>query len=461
MLSTTVVWYLATAILIAAWAVLYIRRGACQSLGIIVALSLLVPVWIRIPIFGEDISCRTVVSIVALLGFSFHVRGRILTPLTLLDILITILWVVHLVADIQADGWSFGVPFRAYGEWILPYVAGRRAIHGRNDLKALVPWVVAVLAILSLCGLLECLLGVNLFEIVAGDRPVEGVPRNAARFGFKRAFGNAMHPIFFGNQILLLAPWCFAITQKNCRRTFQIFGWLTLFLTFLGLCSTVSRGPVLAFLIMLGMIAIIQFRLLRWPAFLSVAAIAAVFCLYPSDAMKFVGETVGVEQYKTLVEIDGDTKVYSGTNSRFLIFDAYGDALRHAGLTGYGTRLTTGFPPNIPYLQTSRHSVDRLKFVDNAYVLLTLRFGFLGLGMFALLLLIGIYTAGTLIKWFPQGDFFAAVCGSLTGFAVVLLTVWLCYDFAFIALWTMGILSGCAILPIDRSLPQGFRFASQ
>ena len=460
MLSTTVIWYLATTILIAVWSVLYFRRGGSQALGIIVVLSFLVPVWIRIPILGEEISCRTMVAIVAVLGFCVYVRGRIQTPMTLLDIVISILWTVHLVADLQADGWSSGVPFRAYGEWILPYVAGRRAIHDRNDLKALVPWVVAVLAILSVCGLLECFLGINLFEIIAGDRPIDATPRNAARFGFKRAFGNAMHPIFFGNQIMLLAPWCFAITRIDSRKVFQVFGWLMLVLTFLGLCSTISRGPVLAFLIMLGVMAIVRFKILRWPALISVAATVAVLCIYPSATMRILGETVGAEQYKTLVEIDGNAREYTGTNARLLIFDAYGDALRHAGLTGYGTKLTTGFPPNIPYLQTSRHAVDRLKFVDNAYVLLTLRFGFLGMGMFALLLLIGIYTASSLTTWFPQWAFFPAVCGSLAGFALILLTVWLCHDFAFIALWTLGVLSGCAVLPIDRKLTQAFGKAS-
>ena len=82
---------------------------------------------------------------------------------------------------------------------------------------------------------------------------------------------------------------------------------------------------------------------------------------------------------------------------------------------------------------------------------MTLRFGFLGLVAFTLLLLSGIFTAGSLVKRFPQNQLYAAMCGSLTGFAVVLMTVWLNYDFGFILLWTLGILAGCAVMPIDRN----------
>ena len=161
-----------------------------------------------------------------------------------------------------------------------------------------------------------------------------------------------------------------------------------------------------------------------------------------------------------MVEIDGEAMVFSGTNNRFLIFSAYGDALRHAGLAGYGTKLTTGFPPNIPYLQTSRRSIEKLKYIDNAYVLLTLRFGFLGLCAFVFLMLSGIYTAVSLRKLTPDEPFYVAVCGGLIGFAAVMMTVWMSYDFGFIYLWMLGILAGCAVAPKDRFSPNSFKLVS-
>ena len=149
--------------------------------------------------------------------------------------------------------------------------------------------------------------------------------------------------------------------------------------------------------------------------------------------------------------MDGQAAEYSSAKSRLLIFSAYGDALRHAGLTGYGSKKTTGFPPNIPYLQNTRHTVDRLRNVDNAYVLFTLRFGYLGMFGFVLLLLAAITTAAKLSRNTELKNLFAAICGSLAGLAAVLLSVWFCYDFGFAVLWTMGILSGKTILP-DRTV---------
>jgi len=448
-----------TVILVAVWLILYARRGASQALGAAVALSILVPVWIRTPVLGHEIDCRTVVAIIGLIGFTVYRRGRILTPLTMLDVFVTIMSLVHLTADVGAEEWHTAIPFRAYGEWVLPYVAGRFVVQDRNDLKALVPWVVSVLVLLSLGGLVESFSGINVFEDIVGDRPVEGASRKMARFGLKRAFGNAMHPIFFANQLLLLVPWCFGLMQKGSEKKVQVFGWLSLLVAFLGVCSSVSRGPVMAFFIMLGVMFIIRFRVLRWPILLGLTSAVAVICFFSTASLDFLAEKLGGEKLgdrKTLVEIDGAAVEYSSTRNRLLIFDAYGDALRHAGLTGYGTKLTTGFPPNIPYLQASRHSVERLKIVDNAFVLMTLRFGFLGVGTFVLLLLSGIYTAGCLVKRFPQDQFFPAACGSFTGFALVLMTVWFCYDFGFIALWMLGILSGCAILPNDQVQQLGY-----
>ena len=339
---------------------------AYQALGLAVALSILVPVWIKIPIVGQQIGCRTVVAIIGLIGLTVYRRGRLLTPLTILDVFITIIWAVHVVADVYADERHVMIPFRAYEEWVLPYVAGRVAIQDRNDLKALVPWAVAVIVLLSVCSLVESLTGINVFEAIVGERPLEmGLGRHSSRFWVMRAFGNATHPIFFANQLLLLTPWCFGLLQKGTERKLQVFGWVSLLAAFLGVCSSASRGPVMAFLVMLGVMAIIRFKILRWPVMIGFVAAVAVMCVFPTASLDFLAKKLGGETLgdrKVLVEIGGEAVVHTGTNSRLLIIDAYGDALRHAGLTGYGTRLTTGFPPNIPYLQASRHSVERLKF---------------------------------------------------------------------------------------------------
>ena len=370
----------------------------------------------------------------------------------------TIIWMAHISADVTADGWTFATLFRAYGEWILPYVAGRLAIKTADDLKLLLPWVSGVVIALSLCAIVESLLGFNVVEMLFGDRPVAGFARNASRFGMKRAFVNTMHPIFFAIQLLILAPFCFGMIAKKSDWIRKMLAWVSLLLTALGISATVSRGPMLAFVMMLAVLVFITFRLIRWPVVIGLAILVVVVSVAPSATLNFLGEQVG--ERKTMVEIDGEAMVFSGTNNRFLIFSAYGDALRHAGLAGYGTKLTTGFPPNIPYLQTSRRSIEKLKYIDNAYVLLTLRFGFLGLCAFVFLMLSGIYTAVSLRKLTPDEPFYVAVCGGLIGFAAVMMTVWMSYDFGFIYLWMLGILAGCAVAPKNRFSPNSFNLVS-
>ena len=391
--------------------------------------------------------CRTAIAVVAMVGFCVHRDGKILTPLTLLDLCMVMVCVLDGVSDVVVDGWSWATPVKAYGQWILPYVAGRFAMRNSDDLKSLAPWVVGVLVALSLCGLLESVSGVNPIEFVFGNRPVDGFTRNASRLGLKRAFGNTMHPMFFGILLLVLIPWCWALIRLSISWSWRATGVAALLTATGGICSTVSRGPVFALAIALLVMVALRLEPFRWPMAIVTITAIVVLAVFPTQTLNLLEVAVHEEDRKTLVEVDGQAAEYSSAKSRLLIFSAYGDALRHAGLTGYGSKKTTGFPPNIPYLQNTRHTVDRLRNVDNAYVLFTLRFGYLGLFAFILLLLSAIFTAAKVSSDTDLKNLLAAICGSLVGLAAVLLSVWFCYDFGFTVIWTMGILSGNVILP--------------
>lgn len=451
MLNSQLIWATAVCLFSLVWLILLLRHGPHRALGIVVVLTFLMPVWVKMPILGQDISCRTAIAIVAMVGFCVHRDGKLLTPLTLLDLCMVMVCVLDGVSDVVVDGWSWATPVRAYGEWILPYVAGRFAVRDSDDLKSLAPWVVGVLVALSLCGLFESVSGVNPIEFVFGNRPFDGFPRNANRFGLKRAFGNTMHPMFFGILLFVLIPWCWALMRSSISGAGRATG-VAAFLTAIGgICSTISRGPVLALAIALLVMGALWLRQLRWPMALATITGIVVLAVFPIQMLNLLEVVVNEEDRKSLVEVDGQAAEYSSAKSRLLIFSAYGDALRHAGLTGYGSKKTTGFPPNIPYLQNTRHTVDRLRNVDNAYVLFTLRFGYLGMFAFILLLLAAVVTAAKVSRNTELKNLFAAICGSLVGLAAVLLSVWFCYDFGFAVLWTMGILSGKTILP-DRTV---------
>ena len=103
-----------------------------------------------------------------------------------------------------------------------------------------------------------------------------------------------------------------------------------------------------------------------------------------------------------------------------------------AGFTGYGTRATSKFPPDIPHLLGKEENRQSMKMVDNAYVLFTLRFGWLGCGALILLLCTSVFCCWTLYAERPD-QWFAAAMGAMlfvyTTFSLNL--VWQSYDVEF------------------------------
>jgi hypothetical protein len=83
--------------------------------------------------------------------------------------------------------------------------------------------------------------------------------------------------------------------------------------------------------------------------------------------------------------------------------------------------------------------------VDNAYVLLTLRFGWVGGICLAILFLTAIWTGLSIFLDRPPQLFAGTVAGMFAVFACFsLLLVFMNYDFGLPILWTMGVLSGLA-----------------
>jgi hypothetical protein len=250
------------------------------------------------PILCQDISCRTGIAIVAMVRFCLHRDGMILTPLTLLDLSMVMVCVLDGVSDVVVDVWSWAT----------------------DDLKTLAPWVVGVLVALSLCGLFESGSKVNPIEFLFGNRPVDGFLRNASRLGLKRAFGNTMRPVFLGIPLLVLTPWCWALMRSSISGAERAIG-VAAFLTVIGgICSTVSRGPVLALAIALLVMGALWLRRLRWPMALATISSIAVLAVFPTQMLNLLEVVVNEEDRKSLVEMDGQTAEYSSARSRLLIF---------------------------------------------------------------------------------------------------------------------------------------------
>ncbi|MEZ6062238.1 MAG: O-antigen ligase family protein [Planctomycetaceae bacterium] len=428
-----------------------IRQTPARALGAAMAVSFVFPVWIVQDWFDQPIGLRTLAAIIGLLAFCVHPKGSIRSPITLLDFCIGAMFIAHVWSDTLADGFSVGIPFRAYGEWVLPYVAGRFSIARTRDLRFLRPWMLSVLVILSLTAIGESLFSFNIWDAVFGEPPTSEINRDGQRFGFQRAYSMTLHPIFTAMLLLLMLPW----TRMNDGEERDVEAddatddqpsalWQTLPLILLiaGVAAGISRGPILGLGIAAVVAWVLNHRRFLWPS-LAAAAILIVGAVIFPDAAVTVLEKFGGSHVR-LVEVDGEVEEITGTRSRLLIYQAYGGPMLNAGLTGYGTIATNQFPPNIPYLESTRDSVEKLRLVDNAYVLLILRFGWLGLACFILLFLTALGTA-IYLSSDPQIRRWCTVfAGCLVASLMVFFTVWMSYDFGFYLLWSVGLLSGLA-----------------
>ncbi|MBL8809288.1 MAG: O-antigen ligase family protein [Planctomycetaceae bacterium] len=438
-------WVASVAALLLVWGILYFRRGPGIAMGAVVVLSFLLPTWVKQSIAGLPFGISTTVTIVALAGYAVHPAGKILSPLTLLDFCVACLWTVTVVADGMAQGWSWAVPLRAYGEWALPYVAGRYCVRNRRDLDALVPWAIGVLVVLSLSSIFESFFRVNPFEMLFGDRPEELAKRDAMRLGFKRAFGPTTHAIYFGMLMTVLFPWLFHLWQNRSITDRKGEALVAIFICCAGVAGTVSRSPVLSIACGAIVVACMLYRWVRWPVGIVAVCSVALLAAFPNEVIDNVSRLTGGGHQIRLIEVDGKVAEYSSSRSRLLLMEVYRDAILKAGPFGFGTVAVTDFPPKIPYLEGRAELATRMKIVDNAYVLTSLRLGLVGLAALVLFFVCAIATGYSLFRDRPDQLFPLAACcylGTMACFSLMM--VWMSYDFGMAMLWMIGILSGLA-----------------
>lgn len=448
-------WWIIALGLIGLFVVISLIRSPQLAIGLVVAIAYVHPAWLILPLFsgppdsiyGTGIDIKVIVGIGCLLlycvmpGRTFPVR---LVPC---DLAVLALIFIHITSDALNDGLDWLVLGRAYVEWYLPYVAGRLAIQSREDVERIWKPLATVSIFLGCAAIFEALADINVFELYCGIRPTEGTPRSAARWNMQRAYGPCMHPIYFGVLQLLLLGWTGLATLRALSRR-AAWPWVFSTLPCLaGIVATGSRGPIVG-------------------ALFSFAALA--FFLLPKSRLVMAGGLgmlllIGIVNREAVVEqlenwsgerrfddiqVDEETLAQSPTRNRINIFEVYKIALRRSGLTGFGTRAVSGFPINVPVGPREAETIKQTKFVDNEYILITLRFGFLGLGAFvaASILAVGqlLWVADKQADQLPK-LFASCVAASLVGTLLALMTVWMPPDIGFGLLWTFGLASGLLV----------------
>jgi hypothetical protein len=441
MLNSQTGWLIGVGVSLLCGLIVAIRRGAESGLGCAVSCSILFPTWLVWQFGDTVVGVRTVVAGVALGVYASRFPRRIRSPLTGVDACVAALTVIAFASDLfHGSGWFAAI--EAYCEWAFPFLAGRFACRRSSSSEVISRWVIALLLVLSAGGIVEALSGVNCWEEIFGLR-TDGAPQNVTRFGFERACGNTIHPIFFGLELIALAPWPLSRIRAGLTTAERSIAALTSLAVAAGVIATLSRGPILA-MIGIGVIALmIRFIWTRWLFGIAGLAIAALIAANPVLVLTEMGKMIGEKGRE--IELQGEKVETNSTLSRIWLVRAYMPAFKDAGLLGYGTEAISSFPVNIPKVPASAKTVRELRWVDNEWILMGLRFGWLGLLALAGLFLT-VAAVGVRLSSDPPHRAFGLWMASMTAsLFIVLFTVWLSYDFGFCFLWMSGAVTGRAL----------------
>ncbi len=302
----------------------------------------------------------------------------------------------------------------------------------------------------------EGITGINIWEKIFA--PMDDLVKQGRglRFGLSRASGPTRYSIFLGIVLMLLTPWCISLIGRHDRKWVRVFGVIALLSCIAGIVATVSRGPLLG-MVLAGAVSItiVWPWTFKWFAGTAMVGLLLVVTFW-EQVISLVESTQTTNQVRVqVVEVDGEYEAFSGSRNRLLVWEIYGPLVLKGGPLGYGTEAVSSFPPNIPGLPTSAKARATLGIVDNSYLLIGLRFGWIGIGLFLALLGGSIVTAIQLRRsagliLYPDGPaFLTAMASILVGVAFEIMTVFSSYDFMFWILFHCGIVAGLASLRRD------------
>jgi len=445
-----VVCLLATFLGIALW-----TKNPAMAMGIAIPLVFLFPAWAKCSTGIEPIDIKSTATIGMLCLYSFLPGATYPWRLVLADYFMLGLLAVHLISDTYHDGLSLAIPAIAYVEWLVPYLAGRLCFQRIEDVEKIWPVVVYIGGYLAVLSITESVLLLNLLEWLWGERPLERFPRNVLRWGWRRSYVICLHPLYMGVLSIWLWSWMLFGGLRSLRGRASV-AWLFLVpLGLVGVLASGSRGPILAIpLVILGAVFC---QLPRWRTTLAIGMVCA--CLLVIWFREPVQATLDVWSGERRdwnssrqIFIDDKFQEYSSLRTRSLLWTIYRKPFWNSGLLGYGTTNCGTFPVNVPLSAQELNVRRELWMIDNTYLLVALRFGFLGLFSFLGLLLSSLWqwiriadSPGT-----KSIDLASTAFGGSISTIFLIGSVWMPYDFGFFLLWMIGASSGLQLQAKSR-----------
>ncbi|MCC9654427.1 O-antigen ligase family protein [Rhodopirellula halodulae] len=434
------------------------QHGKKYALGAGLAASLLAGTWFDITVLNTRINVTMATAIVLLVVYCTHSWREIFRHLGLLDYLIGAITIWHIIVDTYHGEQPLAVAAQAYGQWMLPYAAGRYAFLHRNSLLKLGPVFAIAGAIISLLCVAEACSGTNIWETAFAPRDELVNFNGRVRYGIAyRACGPTRHAIFLSNMLLTLIPFAILMTQREINwfpklgKRNRLPGLAIVAILTAGIASSLSRGPLIT-LYVAGCLSIAWlYRPAAW-TLLGASLIAAI--LVAANWNEFIRLIESNEQDRKrasvlVVDDEDEAIIYTGTRNRLVILQVYVPIFLEGGPLGYGTTASTGFPPkDLPGLPTAPKVRKRLGIVDNAFLNNGLRFGWVGLVLFAGLFVLATSTALHLARrastyFFPLDQrYFIAVAMLSIAFLFEIATVFWSYDYATWMLLGFGTVSG-------------------
>lgn len=425
-------------VVVTAVALSTLKRGRAAGLCAAWVAVFLCPAWMERTFGAFSLTPRIIAVTVAVGGMIALVdQLKIDKRLVFTDFLVTAIAIVELIGMYYSRELTITMVAQSIGFWCVPYLFGRLVAIADQDHAQILSASVWLICILACWGLFESIVGFNPVNAALG-RPDYGA---SFRWGLRRAEGPLQHPIHFGNMMLMLFPWTLVAARNGFRGEGPLWWRFTPVIGFLGVFSSLSRGPLLGTFIVSGLVVFLRYPRLR-PAIINAGLIAlAILLVNISGSMETLQKSSGEEQrwgaYK--VTIDGEEYEYTGTNHRLLQFLVFREPLMDAGWFGFGT---WGIKPkHLAYVSPTL----RTKFwsIDNHYILLTLRSGYLGLGLFFAL---GGTTLMYAVKLGLHGQqdalLASAMSGAVLASVILLWSVWFAPDFAFVWLTSVGLVAG-------------------